>query len=222
MFVVITASFHSLLDPLGRDTFFHKLVRDPVKLVRLPKVVRNFKKLLLAATVPICLSLHLIRDATVDDRGPMLWENGVLDFLNVEAVVVADLLTKDSTWRISSCFGSWSPQIWFLLRGVFHLLNCATWSSAWSIVLGRCQVHLVLVCTTWLNHAWRLAHNLLVGHRLTLPWLAQLWVIGETQIELRGIQLHHVRSRFQFSWAIFLDIWRLWHVLVPVVFCSAT
>lgn len=72
-------------------------------------IVRNFKELLLAASVPVCLGLHLIRDPAGDNRGSVLWESGVLNLLNVKAVVVADLLTYASTWRASRWFYGLSP-----------------------------------------------------------------------------------------------------------------
>jgi len=109
-------------------------------------ILRNFKELLLAASMPVCLRLYLIRDPTVYNRGSVLWESGVLNLLNVKAVVVADLLTYASTWRASHWFDALSPQSWLLLLVFFcnlrgfasYLMNCATLSSARSVVLGRC------------------------------------------------------------------------------------
>ena len=83
-----------------------------------------------------------------------------------------------------------------LLREVFEGLRSAgrwVWISASrrSIILGRSQVHLILVCATWLNYAWRFSYDLLVRHVLTIS-TAQLRIVGQTQIEFGGVQLDYV------------------------------
>jgi hypothetical protein len=68
---VVATALHSLLDPLGRDACLLELVRDPVKLVGMPHGVVDIEELLLAAAVPISLSLDLVGVPTVDYWGPV-------------------------------------------------------------------------------------------------------------------------------------------------------
>ena len=83
-----------------------------------------------------------------------------------------------------------------LLREVFEGLRSAgSWvrisASRRSVILGWSQVHLILVCATWLDNTWWFSYDLLVRHVLTIC-TTQLRIVGQTQIEFGGVQLDHV------------------------------
>jgi len=88
----VATPFHSLLDSLGRDAFLEKLVGDAVELVGLTHC-RHFEQLLLTASVPVSLRLHLVGGhSPIESRGPVFVPLAHrVHFLHLEAIFVANL-----------------------------------------------------------------------------------------------------------------------------------
>lgn len=160
--------------------------------------------------MPVRLSLHLVADgAAVHHWGPVSRpaRHLILYLLHVEAVFVADLLVQGGGRRASarnfdrSALGALLLVSGALLVRVLRSPIGHRLSRAARVVLRGRQVHLVLLGTAGLDHTGWLPDNLLVGQGVALDGAtgcAELRVIRQPQIELRGIELDDIGDSAEF------------------------
>ena len=166
--------------------------------------------------MPVSLSLDLVGDAPSAAcfetwRARLHAVDLIVELLHLQTVILICLLAKGRR-RATLCADAFLCETHKATFAILHHLcvfsgsTDSTSTITARVVLGRRQVHLILVGSSRLDHTRWLPNDLLVGQDLALlapsvaipTCMAHLRVISEAQIELARVELHHIGRCTQF------------------------